>query len=501
MLTKMKGKLFLLVLALVAVITCASILLSSFVSDSNVVYADGETQGNNYDFNAAEYQTDEVARWGITDDGTLTEIVFKVHASNYDDRVYDSKGNVVSGFSGWHHNFPRDNYSVVVPANVTKVASNLKIYRQYYVWLSGNWTDHYINGSLVEYRYSDWHLFEIQSNSIGKNWSYEIGNIPIDLIKFSSNLTTINDNAFKEKNFENTKYDFYDCASIKTVGATPFASNSNDCIVAWPEVTPMLTSVGASAFKNMFIQSQSYVENEIFSAPALKTIGANAFEATDANGYNMAALKVVSLTDSLTTIGDYAFKNCTSLETFIVPESVTSLGKYVWDKCTRINSVVFEAHKLSEGSFQGCTALQTIDLSDEVTVIPKNCFASCSSLTNIDLSENVTRIEDSAFQSTIFINFVLPASCTYVGNDAFYNCAGMITLDLRNVEQIGDRAFAGCSLLEEVVIPATVTSIGKEVFKDNSTLNKVEYKQVSNALLAESMFENCYSLTTVIFDD
>ena len=492
-LNKFKIRIISLVALVLVFVSCFA-LANAISSETNEVEA-----SENYNFDSVTYDNDEVSVWSVNANGILDYVVFKVHDSWHADS---------DGIYRHHNNFPKDNYSISIPGNVTGISSEFKIYREYWQWYDGySW--YTVNG-VSERPSRGWHLRYLLSNT-------HIGNLPINVIKFPSSLTSVGSRAFVRANFNNTLFDYNDCANIKTIGDNPYVAktdSTNRQIVAWPEFTPLLTSVGASAFEDMLLTE--YVENESFNADGIQFIGDKAFRSSNHEGLYMQGLKVVTLGEGLYTIGDYAFENCRKIESIIVPENVgnievnanAKIGKYAF-KHSRLITVIYEAHVLSEGLFSDCSSLQSIDLSTEITVITTKCFEFCSSLTSIDLNPNIVEIESFAFQSTNFANFVLPAGCTTLGNSAFLNCASLLNIDLANVEVIGDQVFEGCAILEEITIPATIKSIGHSTFKGDTSLKRAEFKRVSyvdessvkHEMLTVSMFEDCISLTSVIFDN
>ena len=85
---------------------------------------------------------------------------------------------------------------------------------------------------------------------------------------------------------------------------------------------------------------------------------------------------VITFDGNVTSIGDWAFADCTSLTNITIPNSVTSIGDY---------------------AFANCTSLTSITIPSSVTSIGDQAFIYCKSLTSITIPNNVTSIGDYAF--------------------------------------------------------------------------------------------------------
>lgn len=131
---------------------------------------------------------------------------------------------------------------------------------------------------------------------------------------------------------------------------------------------------------------------------------------------------------AVTSIGSYAFHECSSLTSIELPGSVTSIGA---------------------GAFSGCSGLTSIELPEGVTSIRYSAFSGCSSLTSIELPEGVTSIECDAFEGCSGLTGIeLPGSLTSIGMGAFSGCSGLTSIViLGNVTIIWENAFSDCDNL------------------------------------------------------
>ena len=98
-----------------------------------------------------------------------------------------------------------------------------------------------------------------------------------------------------------------------------------------------------------------------------------------------SSLTSIVIPDSVTSIEDCAFMNCSSLTSIVIPESVTSIGYCAFRECSSLTSIVIPNGVTSIGycAFDGCKSLTSIVIPDSVTSIGGSAFIGCKSLTKI----------------------------------------------------------------------------------------------------------------------
>ena len=104
-------------------------------------------------------------------------------------------------------------------------------------------------------------------------------------------------------------------------------------------------------------------------------------------------------TYSVTNIGDYAFRICSSLTSVTIPNSVTSIGYGAFAYCSSLTSVTIgeSVTSIGDDAFAYCTSLTSVTIPESVTSIGDQAFAYCSSLTSVTIPNSVTSIGSSAF--------------------------------------------------------------------------------------------------------
>ena len=115
------------------------------------------------------------------------------------------------------------------------------------------------------------------------------------------------------------------------------------------------------------------------------------------------SLTCINIPNSVTTIGEGAFAGCESLTSINIPNSVTTIGSWAFSNCESLISINIpnSVTTIGKAAFNGCESLASINMPDGVTTIGKLAFADCESLTNINIPSSVTTIGEGAFWGCI----------------------------------------------------------------------------------------------------
>ena len=178
-------------------------------------------------------------------------------------------------------------------------------------------------------------------------------------------------------------------------------------------------------------------------------------------------------------LGDYAFYDCRVLTNLTIPSSVTSIGESAFEYCRSLTSLTIPSSvtSIGESAFEYCRSLTSLTIPSSVTLIDWYAFKGCSGLTSLTIPSSVTSIGYSAFQGCSGLtNLTIPSSVTYIGGSAFQGCSGLTSLTIpSSVTSIDWYAFQGCSGLTSLTISSSVTSIGESAFSGCSSLTNLYY--------------------------
>ena len=183
---------------------------------------------------------------------------------------------------------------------------------------------------------------------------------------------------------------------------------------------------------------------------------------------------------SVTSIGDGAFWDKTSLTSVMIPDSIIRIGTAVFHGCTDLTNVTMGTNVTSMGdnAFSYCPSLTSLTIPDSVTNIGNVTFAYSSGLNSVTLGTNVVSIGLAAFDSCSNLTSVtIPNSVTSIGPSAFAYCFSLTNVTIgTGVTNIEDGAFGLCTNLTSVTIPSSVLSIGNDGFELCSNLTGVYFE-------------------------
>ncbi|MGI5097841.1 leucine-rich repeat domain-containing protein [Treponema socranskii] len=202
--------------------------------------------------------------------------------------------------------------------------------------------------------------------------------------------------------------------------------------------------------------------------------------------FGQSYLTQVSLPASLTSIGKYAFGNCSSLQQVNFPENLISIGENAFEGCRSLQQVNFPKNLTAIGTraFQNCSDLKQVDLSTctALTKIGERTFSMCSKLEKVEFPKNLTKIEEAAFFSCTNLTQAVLVGCTAlseIGVNAFNSCQKLTYVTMpKNLSTIGHNAFSGCSGVNEFnfYTCTAITAIGHNAFSlCDSARFKVKY--------------------------
>ena len=220
-------------------------------------------------------------------------------------------------------------------------------------------------------------------------------------------------------------------------------------------------------------------------------------------------LTTLNIPEGVTSIGAYAFYNCSGLTSVSLPNTLTSIGPDVFSGC---NSLIY--YEENGASYLGNESNPYMYLADvsttatEYTInsrtkfIGSRVFSDNSTLTSITIPEGVTSIGNYAFYNCSGLTSVtLPSTLTSIGENAFAYCDGLTNITLpSSLTSIDDYAFAYCDGFTSITIPEGVTSIGPHAFYSCDGLTSITLPSTLTSIGGNAFFW-CDNLTTVTINE
>ena len=347
-------------------------------------------------------------------------------------------------------------------------------------------------------------------------------------VTISNTITSIGQSAFSGCTFVTT---IAIPDTVTTIGDSAFADATNLAAVT---LGSNLVTIGDSAFRNISLTT-------ITIPASLTTIGSNAFQNTDLTQVLFTGVS------QLTTLASYVFADCSNLTSFAIPASTLSIESFAFtnsgitsisipNSVTTIGDSAFKGStsltqitvgtglvfgNIGENVCESCTALVTVTLNSQVPASFFNLVTSITSATfdytgailantclgwtlltsGLTIGTSITSIGENAFKSSGLTTVSIPNSVTTIGASAFESATSLATITLGiSVSSIGTSAFKNAPFTT-VTIPPSVTTIGSYAFQ-NTGLSNISFTGVSTISTINSYtFESCSALQSFSIPD
>ena len=259
-----------------------------------------------------------------------------------------------------------------------------------------------------------------------------------------------------------------------------------------------VTSIGEGAFSGCWkLKKMTINSNAIANTPMRNYM-------VDPNSGEEIGITEIIIGTDVTSIGDYVFEACNSLNSINIPNSVTSIGWAAFNGCRSLPTITIPNSVTSIGgiAFSGCTALITVTIPNSIDSIRYGLFDGCVNLTSVSLSDNLTYIGDLAFRACGLSSIHIPNNVTYIGESAFEGCSNIKDFQIPNgVTHLRAGTFWGWGM-KSLTIPAQVDSIDKYAFASCDSLRAIVWNaKNASGEDAHAAFAGCQIESMTIGED
>lgn len=201
-----------------------------------------------------------------------------------------------------------------------------------------------------------------------------------------------------------------------------------------------------------------------------------------------------------TAIGNAAFLSCTKMTTLTIP-NVTFLGTMCFRHCSQLKTVTVPVSanigKSCDASLKDYNLLFDLFKDRNLKIYYENnsgnvAFGDCYNLTEAILQDGITTVPEAMFSFCGDLkNITIPASVKSVQDDAFRRCLSLTSMNIPEVESIGNSAFLECwNLRGDLILSNKVKEI-KDFAFDHTGFSGIKWEGTDGCKIGNSVFHNC----------
>jgi len=318
-----------------------------------------------------------------------------------------------------------------------------------------------------------------------------------DIIIPSQNLAgkkviRIDDNAFQEYRMRSLVIPetvkeigddaFYKCNDLKKV-------TFNGTLKQWLEMDVECSPLNQSQHVDLYLNN-NVVAGDITIDEGVKKIANYAF-------YKQAGITSITLPNSVEKVGNYAFYGLNKIKSITIPENVTEVGWFAFCDCVAVTNVNILSNKLSvldDYAFRNLKNLKSIVLPNSLNEISEGLFRECENLETVVFPNDYRIIGAEAFfKCKKLKEITIPSALWNIGESALGGCETLREISLpENIKYIRDGVFQGCTSLEKVVCTSNLKEIGSGAFYNCINLKSIEKADKSKMATVEKFDSNCF---------
>nr|WP_314499973.1 leucine-rich repeat domain-containing protein [uncultured Prevotella sp.] len=247
--------------------------------------------------------------------------------------------------------------------------------------------------------------------------------------------------------------------------------------------------IESRCFDECVNMTEFVIEGATDGTSQLKEIDSHAF-------LNCKKLASITLPNSVTYLGDDdpnsiegsgVFEGCESLTSFKFPSSYASnnLPSFTFKNCKNLATIDWNGYnpkRLNSCAFWDCDKITWSQVPQSVEELGDNCFYHCDALTSVDLSK-IKKMDTGVFWGTPLTSVEWPAAVTEIPARTFWACGQLTTIKgipgqpgaWDNITKIGENAFNQCTALTTIKLPAELKTIDAQAFRTCINLATVDY--------------------------